>query len=98
MAHKKQTATFHFTQSVLGEENLKNKTEVTIILIIDYNQKKFTVQPFKNNQKAFHFDINSSYNSNKWLAVVRAINEAICFAQSELAALNMPIVDDDPEL
>ena len=56
--------------------------KATVRLEINYRSKEFAITP-NNGQKHFGF-IDASHNSNMWKATVKAIENAIDFANKEL--------------
>lgn len=82
------TGTFHFTEKYNSATYTQD--EATVKLVIDYQQKTFSITPPWGQDK-FTFS-QMSRNYKKWIAVLNCIQKAIEFANEEIGVTtgNLP--------
>jgi hypothetical protein len=84
---KKIESIFHFTQEYT-DANGETAT-VTVVLEINYLNDYFSVKPYCGTiNMGFKFE-KDNMQSNKWIAIINAIREAIEFGRSDLKTKNI---------
>lgn len=77
---EKKTGTFNVSVTYLGKTEIEQTA--TVVLEINYSNRNYSIVPFNN--KDFKFQ-KSSENYKLWKAIIIAIDNAIDFANKELA-------------
>ena len=79
---EKINSTFWFANPYT--DNSDKEQHATVVLIIDYRAKKFTVKPYCGTiLSGFTFEI-SSHEYKMWKALLKGIEQAIDFANFEI--------------
>ena len=77
---KKIESKYHFSTSY--KDHNEKEQQATVVLKINYNLREYEILPY-SGPDAFKF-IQTSHKWQMWKAVLKSINDAIDFANSEL--------------
>ena len=65
-------------------DNNEKEQQATVVLEIDYRNKNFSVKPYNVNIKSGFIFEESSHKYKMWKALLKGIEQAINFANSEI--------------
>lgn len=84
---KKLSAEFLFSTPFTYSSAPDKEQQATVKLFLNYSVKTYSIIPGNSGQKGFSFT-DTSHKHALWLAVLKSIEQAIVFANKELALFN----------